>query len=100
VEHTVGAAWLCRPWSCRARGTISPAIPRRRPMTPIPCPACGSPDTIPIVDGMPASDPAEDPAWAGLYSDGCVVRPEDRFCRACEHAFMGASAGATNAIPA
>ena len=72
---------------------------RGRPVTAIPCPACGSPDTIPIVYGMPASDPAEDPAWAGLHSGGCVVGPEDRFCRPCGDAFIGAQAGATDPSP-
>lgn len=47
------------------------------------CPTCGSLNTIPIVYGMPAGDPDSDPTWDGLHSGGCIIRDEDRYCRAC-----------------
>ncbi len=37
---------------------------------------------------MPATDPTGDPAWKDLHSGGCMVQPEDRYCRACQRAFV------------
>ncbi len=56
---------------------------------PFLCPACGKPDGVPVLRGMP-DGPAWDAERQGLIvSGGCVITEDMRntVCRACSHAW-------------
>jgi len=51
------------------------------------CPACGSPDVVPIEYGFPTSDVFEAEEAGLLAIGGCEPMDEAHRCRTCQHDF-------------